>query len=78
MNYSIAPKLFLDKIAENNGQADIFVTGNLIRRTKKRCDSHKNHQKSAKIVYPLLLSQSPQFIIIDRQTDRYLVELSQF
>ena len=36
MDYSIAPKLFLDKITQNNGQADIFVTGNLISRTQKK------------------------------------------
>ena len=33
---SIAQKWFLDKSTQNNGQADIFVTGNLISRSQKK------------------------------------------
>ena len=33
---NIAQNLFLDKITQNNGQADIFVTGNLISRSQKK------------------------------------------
>ena len=33
---SIAQNLFLDKITQNNGQADIFGTGNLISRSQKK------------------------------------------
>ena len=33
---NIAQNLCLDKITQNNGQADIFVTGNLISRSQKK------------------------------------------